>query len=199
MMSEMVYNLPFDPMYLVFGSCGLSLILLIAFIICMIKMNKLYRRYDRFMRGKDAETLEDTMINIMEQLKDLNAKDRANKDMMKSLSKQVKDSFQKFGFVKYNAFKGMGGNLSFVLAMLDDNNTGFVLDAVHSREGCYLYLKEVEEGATEVLLGSEEQEALEQALGYVKRPTLSERLDNKKKSNKKEKIVSEEPSIKEGE
>lgn len=199
MMSEMVYNLPFDPMYLVFGSCGLSLILLIAFIICMIKMNKLYRRYDRFMRGKDAETLEDTMINIMEQLKDLNAKDRANKDMMKSLSKQVKDSFQKFGFVKYNAFKGMGGNLSFVLAMLDDNNTGFVLDAVHSREGCYLYLKEVEEGATEVLLGSEEQEALEQALGYVKRPTLSDSLDNKKKSNKKEKIVSEEPSIKEGE
>ena len=199
MMSEMVYNLPFDPMYLVFGSCGLSLILLIAFIICIIKMNKLYRRYDRFMRGKDAETLEDTMINIMEQLKDLNAKDRANKDMMKSLSKQVKDSFQKFGFVKYNAFKGMGGNLSFVLAMLDDNNTGFVLDAVHSREGCYLYLKEVEEGATEVLLGSEEQEALEQALGYVKRPTLSDRLDNKKKSSKKEKIVSEEPSIKEGE
>ena len=48
-------------------------------------------------------------------------------------------------------------------------------------------------------MGSEEQEALEQALGYVKRPTLSDRLDNKKKSNKKEKIVSEEPSIKEGE
>lgn len=194
-MSEMLYNLPFDPMYLIIGSCGLSLILLIAFIICMIKMNKLYRRYDRFMRGKDAETLEDTMISILEQLKDLNAKDRANKDMMKSLSKQVKDSFQKFGFVKYNAFKGMGGNLSFVLAMLDDNNTGFVLDAVHSREGCYLYLKEVEEGATEVLLGSEEQEALEQALGYVKRPTLSDRLDKKKKNEKKEKIGSGEQSI----
>ncbi len=195
MMNEMLYNLPFDPMYLLIGSCGLSLILLIAFIICIIKMNKLYRRYDRFMRGKDAETLEDTMINILEQLKDLNAKDRANKDMMKSLSKQVKDSFQKFGFVKYNAFKGMGGNLSFVLAMLDDNNTGFVLDAVHSREGCYLYLKEVEEGATEVLLGSEEQEALEQALGYVKRPTLSDRLDKKKKNEKKEKIGSGEQSI----
>ena len=184
MMNEMVYNLPFDPMYLLVGSCGLSLVLLIAFIVCIIKMNKLYRRYDRFMRGKDAESLEDTMQNILEQLKDLNAKDRANKDMMKVLSKQVKDSFQKFGFVKYNAFKGMGGNLSFVLAMLDDNNTGFVLDAVHSREGCYLYLKEVEEGATEVLLGSEEQEALEQALGYVKRPTLSDRLDKKKKSDK---------------
>lgn len=195
MANDMLSNLPFDPIYLIIGSCSLSLILLIAFIVCIIKMNKLYRRYDRFMRGKDAETLEDTMIEILDQMKDLNAKDRANKDMMKVLSKQVKDSFQKIGFVKYNAFKGMGGNLSFVLAMLDDNNNGFVLDAVHSREGCYLYLKEVEEGATEVLLGNEEQEALEQALGYVKRPTLSERLDKKKKVDKKERVGSGEQSI----
>ena len=85
---------------------------------------------------------------------------------------------------------------SFVLAMLDDNNSGFILDAVHSREGCYMYLKEVEEGATETILGSEEQEALEQALGYVKRPTLSDRLDTKKKKTEtKEKIGSGQQSI----
>lgn len=181
----MLYNLPIDPMLLIIGFSALSLVLLVAVIVCIIKMNKLYRRYDLFMRGKDAETLEDTLIEVLEQMKELYAKDRAAKDSMKVLSKQVKDSFQKFGYVKYNAFKGMGGNLSFVLAMLDDNNSGFILDAVHSREGCYLYLKEVEEGATEVLLGSEEQEALEQALGYVKRPTLSERTDKKQKSSEK--------------
>ena len=192
----MLYNLPFDPMILIVGSMALSLILFIAFIVCIVKMNKLYRRYDRFMRGKDAETLEDLLIDILNQLKEMNTKDRATKDMMRVLTKQVKDSYQKIGFVKYNAFKGMGGNLSFVLAMLDDNNSGFILDAVHSREGCYLYLKEVEEGATETVLGSEEQEALEQALGYVKRPTLSDRLDGKKKKNdKKEKVGSGEQSI----
>ena len=195
MENSMLNRLPFDPIFLIIGFSVLSLVLLIAFVICLAKMHKLYRRYDMFMRGKDAETLEDTLIDILDQLKELNAKDRANKDMMKVLSKQVKDSFQKFGFVKYNAFKGMGGNLSFVIAMLDDNNSGFVLDAVHSREGCYLYLKEVEEGATEVLLGSEEQEALEQALGYVKRPTLSERLDKKKKGERKEKVGSGEQAI----
>ena len=196
MENSILYRLPFDPMILILGSSLLSLILLAAFIVCVIKMKKLYRRYDLFMRGKDAETLEDTMILILDQLKEMNAKDRATKDMMRVLSKQVKDSYQKIGFVKYNAFKGMGGNLSFVLAMLDDNNSGFILDAVHSREGCYMYLKEVEEGATETVLGSEEQEALEQALGYVKRPTLSDRLDNKKKkTEKKEKAGSGEQSI----
>lgn len=191
----MLYNLPFDPMILIIGFSVLTLVLLVAVIVCITKLNKLYCRYDVFMRGKDAETLEDTIIQILDQLKEMNTKDRTSKDMMKVLSKQVKDSFQKFGYVKYNAFKGMGGNLSFVVAMLNDNNTGFILDVVHSREGCYLYLKEVEEGATEVLLGSEEQEALEQALGYVKRPGLEERTEKKKKREKKEKSGSGEQTI----
>ena len=70
------------------------------------------------------------------------------------------------GIVKYNAFKGMGGNLSFALALLDYTNTGFVINSVHSREGCYLYIKDVDRGQTDVALGNEEKMALEQALGY---------------------------------
>ena len=178
----MLYSLPIEPMVLIIGFSILSLVLLIVVIICIVKLNKLYRRYDLFMRGKDAETLEDTIMDIMDEMEELQAKDRSSRDAMKQLSKQIKSSFQKFGYVKYNAFKGMGGNLSFVIAMLDNNNSGFVLDVVHSREGCYIYLKEVEEGATEVLLGGEEQEALEQALGYVKRPTMDERLAMKEKA-----------------
>ncbi|MDO4978507.1 MAG: DUF4446 family protein, partial [Eubacteriales bacterium] len=46
-------------------------------------------------------------------------------------------------------------------AVLDDNNSGWILNSVHSREGCYLYIKDVIEGKTEVLLGNEEKEALE--------------------------------------
>jgi len=187
--------MPIDPMFLIIGFSVLSLVLLVAVIICIVKMNKLYRRYDLFMRGKDAETLEDTIMDILDELDGMRGKDRAIKDSMKVLSKQVKDSFQKFGFVKYNAFKGMGGNLSFVIAMLNDNNSGFVLDVVHSREGCYIYLKEVEEGATEVLLGNEEQEALEQALGYVKRPTLTEKAEKKAKEEKKRIFGSGEQAI----
>ena len=177
MENSLLYHLPIDPMLLIVGFSVLSVVLLIAVIVCIVKMNKLYRRYDLFMRGKDAETLEDTLEDILEELKE-------------SQSKQVKDSFQKFGFVKYNAFKGMGGNLSFVIAMLDGNNTGFVLDVVHSREGCYIYLKEVEEGATEVLLGSEEQEALEQALGYVKRPSISDGDGKRGRREKTEDVYS---------
>jgi len=119
-----------------------------------------------FMRGKDAESLEDIIYDQVEEIKRLRAEDRANKDAIRTINKSVKNAYQKFGVVRYNAFKGMGGNLSFAYAMLDSNNTGFILNTVHSREGCYLYVKTVVKGETEVLLGNEEKEALEQALGY---------------------------------
>lgn len=168
MEGSIINNLGFDPIYIIIAQAVLTFILLIAVIICIFKIKKLYRRYDYFMRGKDAETLEDMIMKQLEDLQDLKAQDRSNKDSIRNINKNIRASFQKFGMVKYNAFKGMGGNLSFAFAMLDYTNTGFVINSVHSREGCYLYLKEVDRGQTEVLLGSEEKEALEQALGYGK-------------------------------
>ena len=159
-------NLGFDPIYIVIALAVITLILLVAVIACIIQLKKLYRRYDIFMRGKDAETLEDMIIDQLAEITELKAQDRANKDAIRLVNKTSRGSFQKMGVVKYNAFKGMGGNLSFAHALLDYTNTGFVLNSVHSREGCYLYLKEVDRGETEVLLGSEEKEALERALGH---------------------------------
>jgi hypothetical protein len=162
----MLNQLQIDPAYLIMGLAAITILLMIIVIICMIQMRKLYRRYDYFMRGKDAETLEDIIMDQMEVISELKAEDRANKDSLRNTNKNYRSAFQKFGLVKYNAFKGMGGNLSFVMAMLDYTNTGFVLNSVHSREGCYVYIKEVDRGETDVLLGSEEKDALEQALGY---------------------------------
>ena len=144
-------------------------LLLILAIITMTKLRRLDRKYDYFMRGKDAETLEDIIMDEIDELRDLRAEDRSNKDSIRTLNRNFRASFQKYGIVKYNAFKGMGGNLSFALAVLDYTNSGFVMNCVHSREGCYLYIKEVDMGQTDIVLGNEEQEALEQALGYVKK------------------------------
>ncbi len=162
----MLNNLLFDPAYLIIGLAVLTLALMILTLVCFSQYRKLYRRYDMFMRGKDAETLEDIILDLMDEAVVRQATDKESRDQLKSLTRQVRASYQKIGIVKYNAFKGMGGNLSFVIALLDDNNSGFILNSVHSREGCYLYMKDVEKGSTDVLLGAEEKEALERALGY---------------------------------
>ena len=59
----------------------------------------------------------------------------------------------------------MGGKLSFTLALLTKENNGFVLNAMHSREGCYTYIKEIINGNSLIILSEEEKEALEVAMG----------------------------------
>ena len=167
MENSIMNQMGIDPGYLILGLAVITLILFITVIICLIKMSQLYRRYDLFMRGKDAETLEDLLIKQIEDINLLKIEDKTNKENIRSIKRNIRASFQKLGLVRYNAFQGMGGNLSFAIALLDYTNSGFVLNSVHSREGCYMYLKRVDRGQTEVLLGSEEREALEQALGYV--------------------------------
>lgn len=169
-MENSILNLcPFDPAFIILGLFIVVILLLVLVIVTMRKLKRLDRKYDYFMRGKDAETLEDMIIDEVEELRDLRAEDRANKEAIRTLNRNFRASFQKVGVVKYNAFKGMGGNLSFALSILDYTNSGFVMNCVHSREGCYLYIKQVDRGKTDIVLGNEEQESLEQALGYVKK------------------------------
>jgi hypothetical protein len=69
------------------------------------------------------------------------------------------------GVIKYDAFNQMGGQLSFSLALLDENNNGFIINSVHSTEGCYSYTKEIKAGECDISLGDEEKKALEMAMG----------------------------------
>ena len=76
----------------------------------------------------------------------------------------MKLTYQKLGVVKYNAFSEMGGKLSFAIAMLNQKNDGFILNAMHSSDGCYTYAKEVVNGESFIVLGEEEKQALDMAL-----------------------------------
>ena len=76
----------------------------------------------------------------------------------------MKYTFQKVGLIKYDAFNEMGGKLSFSLALLNETNDGFIINAMHSREGCYTYIKEVVDGNSIITLSEEEEEALQMAL-----------------------------------
>ena len=57
--------------------------------------------------------------------------------------------------------------LSFTIALLNEKDNGFVLNSVHSTEGCYTYIKEIEAGICEMDLSGEEKEALSRAIKKV--------------------------------
>ena len=151
--------------YILLGILIIILILLILVVVLFVKTRKLKKRLDKFMNGREGKSLEQDIINLFEDNKLLKASTEKNKKNIRVLTKKVESSFQKMGLVKYDAFHQMGGQLSFCLCMLDDNNNGFIINSVHSTEGCYSYTKEIKAGESAIDLGTEEAEALSIALG----------------------------------
>lgn len=154
--------------YLLIGMTAVIVILLITVILLIVqirKTNKLKKRLDKFLLGKDGTSLENDIVALFEDNKFLRASTDKNKKDIRKLYKNMEYAFQKFGIVKYDAFQQMGGKLSFSLALLDENNNGFILNSVHSTEGCYTYTKEIKNGECEISLGEEEQKALDMAMG----------------------------------
>lgn len=163
MNNSILNNLGFDPAILIFGLAAVVILLLILLLVNMKKTKDLYRKYDAFMRGKDAESLEESFQKVYADVEMLKEEDKANKDVIKAINKALNRSYQKTSVVRYDAFKGMGGQFSFVMTMLDRNDSGIMLNCIHSRETCYLYMKEVNQGQVSVALSKEETQSLEEA------------------------------------
>lgn len=154
--------------FLVIGFAVLAVVMLVAIILLFVqisKVNGLKKRLDSFLVGMDGSSLEQDIVRLVEDNKSLKITADRNRKDIRTLYKKMESAYQKMGLVKYDAFHQMGGQLSFSLALLDENNNGFIINSVHSTEGCYSYTKEIKNGACSISLGKEEAEALEMAIG----------------------------------
>ena len=153
-----------DYSYLFISLAAICLLLFIFLIILFVKFSGLKKKYIKFMGGKEVKTLEEQIMKIFEENLYIRDLSEENKSEIKKINKEMEITFNKVGIVKYDAFKQMGGNLSFSLCLLNEMNNGFILNSVHSSEGCYTYIKDVKAGMCELELSNEEKEALNDAM-----------------------------------
>lgn len=153
-----------DPNYIIIGILAFCIILFFLLIITMIKVSKIKKKYNLFMSGNTAESLENLIIKKFGEIDNLKEASENNERSIYKINEELLLTMKKTGIVKYDAFHEMGGKLSFALAILNDKNDGFVLNAMHSREGCYTYIKEILKGKSFIVLGEEEKQAVEQAI-----------------------------------
>ena len=164
MQSSILNNLGFDP--------GILIIIVLVFLVFIllylssvsIKMSRFMKRYKIFMRGKDGVSLERAFESNFIEVDRIGEQNKIQAQEIARLREQMSRTPVKTGIVKYDAFPDVGGRMSFALAMLDMNNTGFVMNAIHSKEGCYTYIKEIVKGESYIVLGQEEKDALRQAV-----------------------------------
>ena len=153
-----------DLTYLFIGAFAAIVLLLLIVIVLCVNLGKLSKRYKKFMGGKNAKSLEKDIMGLYEDNRLIKASMDKNRKDIENLYRKLEGTFQKIGIVKYDAFDQMGGQLSFSLALLDENDNGFILNSVHSAEGCYSYTKEIKNGLCDISLGDEEKKALDIAM-----------------------------------
>lgn len=164
MQTDFLGNLGIDAGYLIVLLFMMQILLFILLISVNMKYNRLKRSYSTFMKGKDGKNLEESIFERFEILDELNERTAENQEKIDKLYKKVKQTYQKTALVRYDAFHEMGGNLSFALTMLDEENSGWIFNAMHSRGGCYTYIKEIVKGESYIELAEEEKESLERAI-----------------------------------
>ena len=164
MESKILETIGIDPAIIL-----IVMLILIVVLFCMVinanmKYSRLKAGYASFMRGKDGKNLEESIFEKFDELDEIAKISLKNRQDIQKIREDILDDFQKVGILRYNAFDEMGGNLSFALTLLDGNNNGFILNSMHSREGCYNYIKEIIKGESYIELSEEEAESLERAI-----------------------------------
>ncbi len=156
-------GIPID--YVVIGLIAIQIVILIMLICSLVKIGRMKKNYNSFLSGKDGKSLEDAII---QKFNTIDLLDKSVKDIyeqLKDIDRNLLITFQKIGLVKYDAFKEVGGKMSFVLVLLSKENNGIIMNCMHSNsEGCYTYVKRVTKGGVKTALSKEEERALSLAI-----------------------------------
>lgn len=164
MEDSLLEEIGIDPIVYIVILFFAMIALAVLFIVQMNKYKRLEHRFRAFMTGADGASLEEDMAVLFSDVRKLKEHDLIHKNDIVEMKRILLNCFQKVGIVKYDAFREMGGQLSFSIALLDRKDNGFVMNSVHSASSSYVYTKEIENGRSAIELSDEEKEALQIAV-----------------------------------
>ena len=162
-MQEMIEFLRTDSCLILLAT--MIIILFVGFIILLVNNVKMNNKYKNFMKKLgNGKNIEEDLENIMYKVDRVEKQNAEIMNFCKGLDEDLSKCIQKVGIVRYSAFKDTGSDLSFAVALLDENNDGVVFNGIYSREMSNIYGKPIINGKSEYTLSEEEEEALYKAI-----------------------------------
>ncbi len=138
-------------------------IIFILTIVNGLKTTKLKKRYEKVINQVSDKKLEEILLDYYKKVERVLKENKEINDKINKVNHNMEQCAQKIGVVRYNAFKDVGSDLSFSIAVLDKNDNGLVINGIYSRENSTVYTKPIEEGKSKYTLSSEEEQSLELA------------------------------------
>ena len=151
--------------YFLIGVVVFCIVLFLLYLITLIKFCTIRKNYKKFMKNiGNGQDIQKTLEKYMEEVNKVKEDNLELKNYTKQLDEMLSNCLQKVGLVRYSAFKDTGSDLSFALAILNEKNTGVVLNGIYSREMSNIYSKPVEKGVSNYTLSEEEKQAIDKAI-----------------------------------
>ncbi len=146
---------------------GLSLALVLILIMLLVinrNNKKRIKELDKKIHDTSNAALEARLEDLDLAIQDLDSRSLEQAEALEALDQKTRLALQKIGFVRYDAFKDSGSELSYSIALLDENHDGFVLSSIYANGSSINYSKKISKEKSDVPLSVEEMIAMERAL-----------------------------------
>lgn len=145
-------------------------LIVICFVLNMINSSKINTLLDYSEDGDIIGALKEYYNKIDDISKTVNENsDAVLLSRLANCESETSISFKKIGIVNFDAFDDVKGNLSFALALLNNNDDGIILTSLYGHNSCNTYVREIKEGKTPIKLLDEEITALNTAKNKLKK------------------------------
>jgi len=154
---------------IIFLVLGIVILVLVAINVFLLSyFYKTNKKIDALLENGKIKDFKDIFLSQKEKNIDLEKQIKEAFLKIKNLEDTCEKTIQKIGVVRFNPFNDMGGDQSFVIALLDNKNDGFLISSLFIKEGSRVYTKAVKKGKSDHTLLKEETEAIERAISFKK-------------------------------
>lgn len=120
--------------------------------------------YERLTKNSHKLSLEAILDSLLHESEKNKVLDQTLLKKITELQLTTQHAYRKIGMVQFHALGKTDGEKSFVIALLNELNTGIVINFMYIPEGVRVYAKQVKDGkGVQHELSSEEREAIAQA------------------------------------
>lgn len=149
-----------DMRVMVIIMTAVIVVFLVMVIVLWSKLNRLRKTYMNMLNGDSTLNVEQAFIDLQNRTQELHDQTKQSQQQIAGIAQQMRKMKSNLGVYRYNAFAQNGSDLSFSVALLDDELDGVVITGIHNREETYVYAKPVSQGQSQYALSPEEKEAI---------------------------------------
>ena len=151
--------------YVVIAFAVIFLVMLFIIISMKMDISEMQRRYKKMMGDSDGADLERMLTDNALDMKNVLAAVKTMNGEIGDIKNLLAKAITRVAIVRFDAFEDISSDLSFSVALLDDNKDGIIISSLNGRDSSSTYAKPIEGGiSTKYKLSKEEEQVLREAM-----------------------------------